>query len=57
MDRAGQDYIDAADKLDAATRDFDAMLVRGDQAGIASAASVHDAAIIRCERAARNAGL
>lgn len=56
MDTAGQAYIDAADRLDAANEDFDAALAAGDPNIIAECGTERDAARRALHRAAKAAG-
>lgn len=57
LDKAGQAYVDAADRLDAANADFDAALATGDQTVIGECADECDAARRALDKAARAAGL
>ena len=56
MDRAGQAYVDAADRLDAANEDFDAALSMEEPDLIAECRAECDAAERALDKAARAAG-
>ena len=56
MDAAGQAYITAADRLDAASEDFDAALAAGVPGIIAECRAEHEAASRALHRAAKAAG-
>jgi hypothetical protein len=53
---AGQAYVDAADRLDAANEDFDAALAAGDPNIVAECGTERDAARRALHRAAKAAG-